>query len=495
MASYRRRLHLIIGIGFGLTFGLLLLIRIGFWEQHEEESKGDPSLKTFAHSDRETWMNIFHKGEKIGYTRRQFFKREGGYRIIEEVFMEVKAMGLTQEIGVKTEGDFHQNLSLSSFNFEMKSSLFRFKCRGILQGNVLTLFSGVPGHEQRTNLTLQQDIHLHVGLLEFLSNENLKDGETRIYEVFDPASSTHRPVKVTLLGEETIFLRGGQERAKKVKIEFMGFSQYAWIGKGGDVLREEGILGFRLEKVTKEEALGKRPKPPSEDITEMASISANQTLLDPLSLKGLRVRLEGIDEERFFLNGGRQSYSGKVLTILKEPTPQTSARKSEDEPPLRLDEYLKPTPFIQSDHPEIQKEAKRLFSSQDSEITKAHKLVEWVYKNIKKRPVLSIPNALYTLRNRMGDCNDHAVLLAALARAGKIPAEVEAGLVYHEGRFYYHAWNVLYLGQWVTADGAMGQFPADVTHIRLIRGMEHQVDLLRVIQKAQLEILMVFKND
>ncbi len=42
------------------------------------------------------------------------------------------------------------------------------------------------------------------------------------------------------------------------------------------------------------------------------------------------------------------------------------------------------------------------------------KICEWVYQNIEKRPVLSVSNALETLENRMGDCNEHAVLFAAL---------------------------------------------------------------------------------
>ena len=54
---------------------------------------------------------------------------------------------------------------------------------------------------------------------------------------------------------------------------------------------------------------------------------------------------------------------------------------------------------------------------------KAGKLVDWVHKNLEKRPVLSVPNALETLENRIGDCNEHAVLLAAFARAAGIPAE------------------------------------------------------------------------
>jgi transglutaminase-like putative cysteine protease len=104
--------------------------------------------------------------------------------------------------------------------------------------------------------------------------------------------------------------------------------------------------------------------------------------------------------------------------------------------------------------------------------------------------VLSIPNALETLTHRVGDCNEHAVLLAALARAAGIPTQIEAGLVYLRGRFYYHAWNALFLGKWITADAVMGKMPADVTHIRLVRGeADRQIDLMGVIGQLQLEIV------
>jgi transglutaminase-like putative cysteine protease len=150
---------------------------------------------------------------------------------------------------------------------------------------------------------------------------------------------------------------------------------------------------------------------------------------------------------------------------------------------------LEPTPFIQSDHPEIQAKAREIVSPDDSEVTKANKLMKWVNENIQKRPVLSVPNALEILHHRVGDCNEHAVLLAALSRAAGIPAQVEAGLVYQNGRFYYHAWNALYLGQWITADSVMGQLPTDVTHIRFVRGTERQVDLVRMIGRLKIEIV------
>jgi transglutaminase-like putative cysteine protease len=78
----------------------------------------------------------------------------------------------------------------------------------------------------------------------------------------------------------------------------------------------------------------------------------------------------------------------------------------------------------------------------------------------------------------------------ALLRAAGIPARSEAGLVYLRGRFYYHAWCVLYINRWITADAVFNQIPADVTHIRLLRGeTDQQIRLIGVIGKTNLEVL------
>ncbi|MBU4055439.1 MAG: transglutaminase-like domain-containing protein, partial [Proteobacteria bacterium] len=151
--------------------------------------------------------------------------------------------------------------------------------------------------------------------------------------------------------------------------------------------------------------------------------------------------------------------------------------------------FLLPSPDIQSTDPGIKHLVSGLISNAASDLEKAKILVTWVYENIEKTPVISIPDALSTLKTRKGDCNEHAALLAAMARAAGIPARMETGLVYMKGRFYYHAWNVLYLGDWITADAALGQFPADATHIRLIRGdLASQFDLVQAMGKIQLEV-------
>jgi transglutaminase-like putative cysteine protease len=145
---------------------------------------------------------------------------------------------------------------------------------------------------------------------------------------------------------------------------------------------------------------------------------------------------------------------------------------------------------VQADDPRIQTLANELTAKARSPRARVQAIMDWMAANIEKRPVLSLPDAVNTLTQRMGDCNEHAVLLAALARAAGIPTQIEAGLVYQRGRFYYHAWNRVHLGRWVTVDALMGQMPADVTHIRLARGdLSEQMEILPMIGRLAITIL------
>ena len=110
---------------------------------------------------------------------------------------------------------------------------------------------------------------------------------------------------------------------------------------------------------------------------------------------------------------------------------------------------------------------------------------------MEKKPVLSIPDALSTLRTKVGDCNEHAALFAALARSVSIPARVVAGVTYHEGMFYYHAWNEVCLnGEWISLDTTKNQLPADLTHIKFVQGeTNEQIKIGALLGKLKIEVL------
>lgn len=490
----------IVGGAIALLFCLLLTFRLGFFERRPAERHVDKNIS--ASPAREGWLSIYQAGRKIGYAHRNFRPTEAGYRFNEEVLLHINTMGIVQALHFQTEGDLDPHMGLTSFNFNLDSSLFRFVARGSVKDNLLTLHAGVPGEEKQLDFVLKEPLHLAAGLYETSRLTDLTPGEKRTFHVFDPVTMGEQPVEASRAeADETILHQGQKKQTRKFTLNFKGVSQFAWLDEDGAVIRENGILGITLEKTSRQEALSGMNPSGSVDLTALASIPAQVTIDDPASVQELRVRLGNLGEGKFFLDGDRQFQQKDILVIRKESLsvvsgkqairPAQAALHSSLEALLRSS--LQAGALIQSDHPLIVAQTKKIMSAGDSDQVKAKKLVAWVFKNVRKRPVLSVPDALSTLKNLVGDCNEHAVLLAALGRAAGIPVDVEAGLVYLRGRFYYHAWNVLYLGNaWVTADAVFGQLPADVTHIRFVRGStERQMDLLGLIGRLKLEILNV----
>jgi transglutaminase-like putative cysteine protease len=145
---------------------------------------------------------------------------------------------------------------------------------------------------------------------------------------------------------------------------------------------------------------------------------------------------------------------------------------------------------IESDDPAIIKKAKEIVGDEDNALTVARRLSIWVYRNLEKRPVLSIPSAIEVLRTRVGDCNEHATLLTALLRASGIPAKLSIGLTYTRGQFFYHAWTEAYIGEWISIDATLNQLPVDATHIKLVEGnLDKQVAIAGLIGKLELKVL------
>ena len=466
----------------GLIFLYLLGLRLDFF------CKEIPYLPPLSDlqkiSGKETWMNIFQHDRKIGYSHRSFIPTDNGYQLSDFASMRINTMGMAQDLHIRTKGNLNSDHTLDSFDFDLQSGLFNFKAHGKVKGRILTVFID----KQKIKIPIAENLYIAAGILDTAVDSGLEPGRTIMFSVFDPATMGKRPVRITMIGDEVLDIMGRKQNTKKLSVDFMGASQSAWIGEDGSVVREEGLFGIIFKKVAKKEALDSLAVTPSRDLTRIASIASNVSLNQPEGLKLLRLKITGVNDI-LFLNGGRQTFKKQILTIRRE-TFSSPSEISTNRPDKDQNLFLEPTPFIQSDHPKIKKKVFEIVSPGDSPLTKARKLNSWIYKNIDKRPVLSVPNALQTLKNRVGDCNEHAVLLAAMARAAGIPAQVEAGLVYLNGRFYYHAWNVLDLNEWITADSLMGQIPADVTHIHLIRGgIDQQVDLIGVIGKIEITIL------
>ncbi len=475
---------------FGILFAVLFSIRLNIFDRYLKRTKPAVTVSKTASPSRDVWMNIFQNKRKIGFSHNTFSSIKDGYRLSETLHMRINTMGLIQDIILKTGGELNSDFTLSSFEFEINSGRFKFRALGNLKGEQLFVKTFSMGSSGQLDVKIDGPVYLTSSIFDTVKAMGLIPGSEHRFKVFDPATMGTENIIVRSIGKEKIRIMDVEINAHKMDIEFKGIKQLAWVDENGEVLQESGLLGIRLIKTTRGDALFGLPVKSSQDLTRVASVESNVIIRNPERLVLLAVEISGIDFNNVRLSDGRQKLRNNILTIRKEFVPRPFSGIEMNEIPENEKIYLKPTLFIQSDHPKIRRLAEKIVKPGDAPVVKAGKIIAWIGKTIRKRPVLSLPDALSTLENKVGDCNEHAVLMAALARAAGIPARVESGLVYLNGRFYYHAWNLLYIGKWITADSLFRQMPADVTHIRFAGGTQkQQLDLMNIIGKIKLKVI------
>lgn len=137
---------------------------------------------------------------------------------------------------------------------------------------------------------------------------------------------------------------------------------------------------------------------------------------------------------------------------------------------------LRPTTWLQSDHPRVRAMAAAVRTYNVSDARKMEVLLERGIPYLEEADFNGHYSALDTIERRRGDCTEAAVLLAALGRAAGIPTRVASGVSYSResyhgvsNAFIPHSWVVAYVdGRWRSFDLALREF--DSAHIALTIG-------------------------
>ncbi|MCF8044489.1 MAG: transglutaminase-like domain-containing protein [Desulfarculaceae bacterium] len=486
MPLYRQKWFLATGTVVAAVFLLLMYLKIqpnrGV-EQSAEDLASSPAVKTG-----ETWKSIYFADEKIGYVRSVLKQEEKGAYILEEtVFFRFNSMGMVHDISLDTSARLKTDFSLDRFDFDMSSGLMTVSASGRVSGDEVVIETSNPDTSGKREFRVQVDKkpYLVSGMLMDLARSGPPFPDQKDYSLFDPAFMSFSDATVSYHGKQTVSVSGSQTSAFALSLSFKGFTQKIWMDENGRSLMEKGLMGMKMVADSKSNALDGIVRKPGRDITDMAAVSFSNLIENPENLAELKVKITGIDPSGFNLSNHRQTLSGNILTIRKETLPDPGDTLK-NEPNLKT--FTEPEPFIQSDHESVIQKAREITKDADSDLEKIRCIVRWVHYNIRKTPVVTVPSALSTLESKKGDCNEHAVLTAALARAVDIPCRVETGLYYLNGKFRYHAWNAFYTGGWITGDAVFNQIPADVTHISLTSGeARSETALAGIIGRIKLE--------
>ena len=444
----------------------------------------------------EDWWGVYWKGEKIGFGATE--QDMHGDRIVvkEQLWLKLAVMGIPQNIQQTLEYNLTETFTLESFRFSLDSGLFPFQ----RSGRLLADFGGSSRKKMMMRMQSggkEQDLEVYLPEAPFILgqtklyflSQGLEMGKKYRVPVFDPASMSSAEMIAEVESLDRLPIGKEDRELYRVRQEFKGIEVRSWIDRNGQVWKEESPMGFTLIREGRDEARHRNWTPGKVvDLIALTAVSSDREIPDPRSTRFLRVRLLSADLQGLKIEGDRQSLSGNEVTVKREDLssrPSTQEGLSEKE----RREYLQATPFIQRDDPEIQGRAREMIGDARDPLEQVKRINEWVYRNVRKQPVVSIPSALEVLRQRVGDCNEHATLFTALVRSAGIPARLQAGIVYQEGKFFYHAWAQVYLGTWISVDPTLNQIPADATHLRLVEGdLDQQLDLVKIVGRLKVEV-------
>ena len=435
----------------------------------------------------EGWFGTYIRGNKVGYDYLSVKRKGDGYLVKEKSLLSLKMLGQDKQLITFLEASTDTLFRVRDFDFDLKSDV-TLKVSGRVRGDTLYVnFEGENVPASGRKYYLKYDFFLPATW--YARVLHLRNTPERM-NVYDPTSFSLGEASAKYLGKRSVEYRGNLVDADAFESEMFGAKTITYLSDS-DILKVQAPFDIMMVREPMEEAtrLGNEKL----DVLLLfavrleGSIDPAKDSLVVLLLENLRGNLVLDFADQRLL---KREDSSAIVEIKRHDIARLE-KKSNAPIPDSVKKFLEADQFIQSDHPRIKSLARKIVGNEQDQLKKARLILEWVYNNLEKKPTVSIPNAIEVLDMGYGDCNEHATLYTALARAAGIPTDIVVGLIYQNGRYFYHAWAASYIkGEWVWVDPVFGEFPASVGHLMLQRGsIERQSEITGVVGKLKVKVL------
>jgi hypothetical protein len=438
------------------------------------------------------WMSLLVNKDKIGYqnihTESGFSEEEPVYITTSVQQMHVSRMGSTlvmkntSRVVENTQGRVRSFTITQQEGDEITKS---YEGR-IADGKITlktpseTFFYDYPDNEVIGPYAFDQKV----------KTSGLQEGQKVYATVFDEENpNTPASLKISFENTENKEINGVPvplRKASIVKPSLAGIIITSWYDEKGEAKLIEAPMGS-MGKMTLMYS-------PNEDlamnnirvkeIMVASLIKPEREFTDPSGLERAKFRITSSNTRTplTFENDGQQT-SRKItdqrvyLTVSDPVVPKKEKRFAMAPAPSNdLAPYLEASPVLQSKDVEVVKIAKQIAGSDRDPMLLAKRIELALNIKIQKKNLSKgFLTAADVARKMEGDCTEHAVLAAAVARSLGLPSRVVAGLAYldpkkdKQGSWGFHFWTEVLIAPniWYPIDPTLGQF--DVGHIAFSR--------------------------
>ena len=327
--------------------------------------------------------------------------------------------------------------------------------------------------EQTKTIPWPENALMLEGLRLLQQQKGLEPGTRYDYQMFNGADLFFLPAQTVVGKPETVDLLGRVVRLHPLVTTYQvgpgQLVEHAWLDDQGNTLKSSfTVLGLELDMVACDQTFALSDDQPV-DFFKKWTVPAPQAF-DPDTPQAITYTLQTQSPRACPLPSTDRQTVKKIdnnqilLTVRRslDTRPATLPYQGDDARALAA---LKPTQYIQCDHPDIVALAGTVVGQNQDAASAARRIARFVGQYIRKKDLsVGYASAVEVLKGKQGDCTEHAVLTAALCQAAGIPAELVVGLVYYQPApdsaplFAPHAWTQVYIaGQWLEIDATRPQ--------------------------------------
>jgi len=473
-----------------------------------------------AEAAKESWTGLYFNGRKIGYasvtTAPATWNGRQALRLTMTSVARLEMFGnkVSQDTTGFTITDSTYKPLYSEYNIASNGSQVMIKADYQPGRIVCTVNSG--GAPVRKEVPVPKGANLAADSDDVVQGKTLAVGQKMTFYFLEPLSISLMKSDVEVQAEEQVKTDAGTVKAFRVLSTTPMGPMTSWQTASGELLKGELPLGmamFRESKATAKnltttpprfaivgQAPSANPYIPPKDFAQATAVEINRPIENPRSVKSLTITLSGIDDPKLILSDARQ-HAEKLssganhanqwhMTILAkafDPAKSVSLPIHES----AVQGQLSRAPYLEIDDPQVAKLAARIRGQETNAYRVAVAIHDWVNRNMTPDYSIGVPRSCVEINGRRrGVCRDYATLFCGIARAAGIPTRVCGGMVFAEGKFFYHAWAECWVGEWVPFDPTLKQSDfVDATHIKFAQGdVTDMFQVAAVVGRAKVSI-------
>lgn len=426
--------------------------------------------------DRTVWDACFIGGKKVGYSKTSVsHENRNGQTIVKiEALnrLSIQRFGQPTEMTILLTNRQNPEGRLLDFETQVATGETPLLAKGRVEGDRLVIDVSSKDMQRSHTIPWSAEFCGMFGVEQMLLADPMKPGQRRSINVLIPVINRVALTRLVARDYEPLQLPSGTYRLLRIDTtaelpDGQKLHGTIWTDRRGDALKTYSEAADQeLIRTTEADALDKTGLG-QVDLGEDMKIRLSRRLsADELAKKvNFRIHVKGGDPAALLVESASQrvrsldAETALVTVYALRPGDANGNSPAPADRPGRSD--LEANNIVQSDNPKIIAMAAEAAGDLHDEWQIALALEKNVHRHIAKKDFsTAFATAAEVAETRQGDCTEHAVLLAALARARGIPARGAVGLVYlpDDQAFFYHMWTEVFIGgRWIPLDAALGR--------------------------------------